>query len=200
MYGLNSSCIALTAYNLILSFVFAASLEAAGLKEPEQKIGALEQENSRLRQELNMEKEASKLLGQKLLKAYEEKVVLEHELKDKEKKIEMLEEDLAGIRKLMEKEIASYKKKLHNFHTEAKQFPGESPITGKISSVSKKFKFVIIEFGDTSAVKAGNVLSVFRGEKAVGKVEVNKIRKKGVSARIVETAPGEEIKEGDNVR
>ena len=59
-----------------------------------------------------MEEEASRLLGQKVIKAYEEIVILKDKLKDKEKEIKRLEKELAAVRKLMEKEVASYQRKL----------------------------------------------------------------------------------------
>lgn len=73
---------------------------------------AEEGEVFRLRQELVMEREASKLLSQKLLKAYEEKTILENELKEKEERIKGLEAELASVRKLMENEVLSYRKKV----------------------------------------------------------------------------------------
>lgn len=91
---------------------FIHSIEAADTKNLENRIKELESENFRLRQEGAMEAEAAKLLGQKLLKAYEEKVVIENELKEAKDKIKDLEEELAGVRKLMEKEVLSYRKKI----------------------------------------------------------------------------------------
>jgi chromosome segregation ATPase len=67
---------------------------------------------SHLRHKLAMEEEASKLLAKKLLSAYEEKAVLEKELKDKEKELKALEKELAGVRKMMEREIAAYRKRI----------------------------------------------------------------------------------------
>lgn len=65
-----------------------------------------------LRNELSMEKEASKVLSQKLLKSYEEKVILENQVEEKDVKIKDLEDELAKTRGLMESEVNSYRKKI----------------------------------------------------------------------------------------
>lgn len=96
----------------IIAVFFISTLEAADTKNFESRIKELENENSRLRQQLAMEEEASKLLGQKLLKAYEEKVVIENEFKEAKNKIKNLEGESAGVRKLMENEVLGYRKKL----------------------------------------------------------------------------------------
>lgn len=65
-----------------------------------------------LKNELSLEKEASKVLSQKLLKSYEEKVILENQVEEKDRKIKDLEDELAKTRGLMESEVNSYRKKI----------------------------------------------------------------------------------------
>lgn len=96
----------------IIAVFFISTLEAADTKNFENRIKELENENFRLCQQLAMEAEASKFLGQKLLKAYEEKVVIENEFKEAKAKIKNLEGESAGVRKLMENEVLGYRKKL----------------------------------------------------------------------------------------
>ena len=189
-----------------------------------------------------MEEEASRLLGQKVLKAYEEKVILENKFKDKEEKIKGLEKELAAVRKLMEKEVASYQRKLQILYkksgfkayietleeekraleeklahaakqplptgkvltggavSKGKVLTGGAVSKGKVVSVSKKFKFIIIEFEDTAAIDIGRIFLVFRGEKKISEVKVIKIKKRYVFSDIVNTITDEEIKVGDVIR
>jgi len=245
-------------FKYLVFILLATSLEAASIKEVENKIDVLEEKNAYLRQELAMEEEASRLLGQKLLKAYEEKVVVEDRLKEREKEIKRLEKELTSVRKMMEKEVASYRKKLASLYkkssfkayiksleeekkelqkklalkekeverafaaiailneelaskgkiTARDKSPVTKPVgeaiprisTRKILSISKKYNFVIIGCEDTDAIDIGKVFSVFRGNKKIGEVKVNKMRNKYVFAGILNTVPGEEIKEGDTAR
>ena len=221
------------AWQSILLFLLVVSPLAAD---------SLKDENFRLRQEIAMEEEASRLLGQKVLKAYEEKVILENKFKDKEEKIKGLEKELAAVRKLMEKEVASYQRKLQILYkksgfkayietleeekraleeklahaakqplptgkvltggavSKGKVLTGGAVSKGKVVSVSKKFKFIIIEFEDTAAIDIGRIFLVFRGEKKISEVKVIKIKKRYVFSDIVNTITDEEIKVGDVIR
>ena len=117
---------------LLLLLLLTTSLQAAGrkpvkidyakqAKELEQKIDVLERENARMNNELAAEAETSRVLAQKIIDAHEESAALKNELKEKEEKIISLENELSGVRNLMEEEIASHREEIKALQEEIRK-------------------------------------------------------------------------------
>ncbi len=75
-----------------------------------------------------------------------------------------------------------------------------TPIKAKVVGVNNEVDLVLLSQGSDSKVKPGYQFIVFRGDKYIGKVEVEKVLPRMSSARILRDRlkQGENIKEGDD--
>ncbi|MDP2941201.1 MAG: hypothetical protein Q8N85_02975 [Candidatus Omnitrophota bacterium] len=73
-----------------------------------------------------------------------------------------------------------------------------APLKGKILAINKDSNFVIIDLGEDKGVKSGNLLQVYRDQKAVADIEVIQTRKDIAACDIKKEK--EPIKIGDAVR
>lgn len=72
------------------------------------------------------------------------------------------------------------------------------PLEGKILTVNKENNFVVVDLGEDSGLKLGDVFGVYREDKAIATIEVIQIRKAIAACNIkTETMP---VKVGDTVR
>lgn len=73
-------------------------------------------------------------------------------------------------------------------------------LTGKVIAFDKENTFVVIDLGSKDNLKLGDVLSVYRDDKFIGKVQVEKVEEKTSAAVILTPWRNVEYKESDAVR
>ncbi len=79
--------------------------------------------------------------------------------------------------------------------------PGAKTLEGKVLVVNREYDFVVISLGSKDAVKKGTRFAVWRGDKQVMSIEVDKLYDNMSAANMLEEEKkGWEIKEGDAVR
>ncbi|MBI4743340.1 MAG: hypothetical protein HY776_00670 [Actinobacteria bacterium] len=73
-------------------------------------------------------------------------------------------------------------------------------LTGKVLVFDKEHVFVVINLGSKNNLKLGNILSVYRDDKFIGRVQVEKIEEKTSAAVILTPWKNVEFKESDVVK
>jgi polynucleotide 5'-kinase involved in rRNA processing len=73
-------------------------------------------------------------------------------------------------------------------------------LTGKVLSLDKERGFIVVDLGNDNNLKLGDVLSVYRDDKFIGKAQVEKIEEKTSAAVILTPWKEAEFKESDVVK
>lgn len=73
-------------------------------------------------------------------------------------------------------------------------------LTGRVVSVNRQNKFVIIDLGQKQGVQPGNTLGVYRDDTYIATIEILQLRKEISAADIREVASGKDIEAGDIVK
>lgn len=79
-------------------------------------------------------------------------------------------------------------------------FPPPPPIRGKVAGVDASVQpsLVLLTVGADDGVKRGYTFTVYRGSQFVGKVLVSRLMADSCGCRVLFTAPGQSIQQGDN--
>lgn len=80
------------------------------------------------------------------------------------------------------------------------KLPEEVSMQGQVLVVNKEFAFVVVNIGEKDGIKGAEILEVYRGNKLLGRVQVERIYDTMSSAVILLEFTKDEIKEGDIVR
>ena len=141
---------------------------------------------------------------------------LETDLKNKKSKITSLgnekEEIAAKLSRLgqernkLEEQIAELENKISKFPDIETIDLGKISVTamqnikGDVMAVNKEFGFVIINLGAKDKIARGTILFVYRGDKLVTKVEIDRIYEDMCSANILADWKKLKLKVGDSVK
>ena len=146
----------------------------------------------------------------------EKSLTLKKELEDKEQQIKVtldrLEREITA-RKKAEAQLMITLKEKENLEVKVKNLkeaptielekivikPG-SVITGKITMVNKEYAFVVVNLGTQHNLKAGDILSVYRNDEFIGKVQIERAEGKMSAAAVLPDWQNVEFKESDIVK
>ena len=146
----------------------------------------------------------------------EKSLTLKKELEDKEQQIkttlDRLEREIVA-RKKAEAQLMITLKEKENLEVKVKDLkeaptielekivikPG-SVITGKITMVNKEYAFVVVNLGTQHNIKLGDILSVYRNDEFIGKVQIERAEEKMSAAAILPEWQSVEFKENDVVK
>lgn len=73
-------------------------------------------------------------------------------------------------------------------------------LTGKVLAVNEAYDFIIVDLGRANDMTIGDILSVYRNDGLIGRVQVEKVEEKNSAAAILPEWQGVEFKENDEVR
>lgn len=73
-------------------------------------------------------------------------------------------------------------------------------LIGKVLTFDKEHAFVAVDLGSGNNLKLGDILSVYRNAKFIGKVQVEKVEEKSAAASILSPWKNVEFKESDLVK
>lgn len=118
--------------------------------------------------------------------------------------------ELADVKKNLaelEKQYVDRMKDLQALQEQIKGLPpevkldtiGARPVDGVVQAVSAKMNLLIISVGKDEGVAVGNEMTVYRGDKFVGKVVVEKVDRDWSSAKSLEEFEQDHIQVGDKV-
>ena len=73
-------------------------------------------------------------------------------------------------------------------------------LVGKVLAFDKDHAFVVVDLGSGNNLKLGDILSAYRNDKFIGKVQVEKVEEKSAAAAILSPWKNVEFKESDVVK
>jgi hypothetical protein len=82
---------------------------------------------------------------------------------------------------------------------EAAKAKSGAPLEGKVLVVNKDYNFAVISLGNKDGVKVGDVFSIYRKDKLVGDVKVEKVHDSMAAAGFVSSEIKDKVGEGDKV-
>lgn len=160
---------------------------------------------------------AKKIVEETLVAEKEKGLALEKELQDKKRQIKYTVEKLRkqiSARQEAEAQLIMTMKEKRILETKLRKFTAAfktveldrivikpvSTLAGKVLVVDKKFAFIVVDLGRANNLKLGDILSVYRNDKFIGRVEVEKVEEEISAAAILPTWQDVEFKENDEVR
>ena len=160
-----------------------------------------------------------------LSRTVEAKKVVENNLADAKKEIISKDEQIKLTLDKLEKEISARKeaetqllavtKEKQALETKVEELTAALPknivlekivikttheLTGKVLAFDKEHVFVVVDLGSGNNLKLGDILSVYRNDKFIGKVQVEKVEEKSAAAAILSPWKNVEFKENDVVK
>jgi len=103
-------------------------------------------------------------------------------------------------KKVLEEKIAEIAARSPNIELEKIVIKTGSKLTGKVLALDKEHNFVVIDLGSESNLELGDILSVYRNEQFIAKVQIEKIEEKTSATVILPEWQNAEIKENDVVK
>jgi len=191
------------AWTGIIMFLLFTSVSFYILKEQERKLRVFTQDK------LITTLEETYLLQSRLMDITNVKNTLEIELNKKAQEIQMLvgelrEEKIA--RSNVESRLVAVMKEdkdlKANFPKARKSVKLDKIVVrkeGKISKISRNNSFKV-NLGSNDNLKKGDILSIYRDNKFIGKAEISKVKRKSATASILPDWHGVEFKKKDGVR
>ncbi len=173
------------------------------------------------------EKEKSLRIAKELelQQTVEAKKVVENNLADTKKEIISKDEQIKLTLDKLEKEISARKeaetqllvvtKEKQALETKVEEITAALPgkielekivikttheLIGKVLAFDKEHAFVVVDLGSGNNLKLGDILSVYRNDKFIGKVQVEKVEEKSAAADILSPWKNVEFKENDAVK
>ncbi len=203
-----------------LVVLLIASITFYFLKEKEKKlrIATQDQLTQTIEEKKSVENKLTEIVLVKeqvegeLVSEKEKSSTLKKELDDKEQHIkttlDRLEREIMARKKveaqlmiaLKEKENLEAKVRNPTIELEKIVIKPGSVTTGKVIMVNKDYAFVVVNLGSTHNIKVGDILSVYRNDEFIGKVQIEKAEEKMSAASILSDWQNVEFKENDVVK
>lgn len=161
--------------------------------------------------ELQQTVEAKKVVENNLVDAKKEIVVKDEQIK---LSLDKLEKEITA-RKEAETQLLSVTKEKQVLEARVKELTAALPrqielekiviksthdLIGKVLTFDKEHAFVVVDLGSGNNLKLGDILSVYRNDKFIGKVQVEKVEEKSAAAAILSPWKNVEFKESDVVK
>lgn len=161
--------------------------------------------------ELQQTVEAKKVVENKLVDAKKEIVAKDEQIK---LTLDKLEKEITA-RKEAETQLLSVTKEKQALEEKVEKLTAVLPknielekivikssreLAGKILAIDKEHGFVVTDLGNENNLKLGDVLSVYRDGKFIGRVQVEKVEEKSSAAAVVSPWKNVEFKENDVVK
>lgn len=197
----------------IIVFVLGTSIIFYILKVEEGKLRVFTQ------QQLAETIEKKRAVTERLIETISAKKLTEEELKERERQLELaltkVEQEIAARREVEARMIMALeenrvlKKKMRGYVSllrkgiELEEIVVVKKVTrpdGKVLTVNKEHGFIVVDLGRQDDVKLGDTLSVYRGDKFIGTVRVEKIKQETCAASILPTWRNIEFREDDEVK
>ena len=207
-----------------LVVLLIASISFYVIKEKERKLRIYTQqqltqtveEKKKVENKLTETVKAKEQVEGELASEKEKSLTLKKELDDKEQQIKItldrLEREITA-RKKAEAQLMITLKEKENLETKVRNLkeaptvelekivikPG-SVTTGKITMVNKEYAFIVVNLGSQHNIKVGDILSVYRNDEFIGKVQIERAEEKMSAASILPDWQNVEFKENDVVK
>lgn len=157
------------------------------------------------------------MLSEELTAEKEKTLALEKEVEEKEHQIELalekLEKEIAARREagaqliiamkekgILETKVRELTKATKTVELEKIVVKTTPRLIGKVLTVNKEYSFVVVNLGRENKLKLGDVLSVYRNDEFIGRVQVEKVEEMVCAAAILPEWQDREFRENDEVR
>jgi len=117
--------------------------------------------------------------------------------RDVEAQLVLVTKEKIGLEAKVEELTAALPK---NIELEKIVVKSTQELTGKVLSLDREHGFIVVDLGNDNNLKLGDVLSVYRDNKFIGKAQVEKIEEKSSAAVILSDWQNTEFKENDTVK
>ena len=117
--------------------------------------------------------------------------------RDVEAQLVLVTKEKIGLEAKVEELTAALPK---NIELEKIVVKSTQELTGKVLSLDREHGFIVVDLGNDNNLKLGDVLSVYRDNQFIGKVQVEKIEEKSSAAVILSDWQNTEFKENDTVK
>ncbi len=184
----------------------------------EAKVSDLSNQAKTLADQLATEKRARELLTSEMAKVRDEttnlkgrldterkeKLTLTEDLAKAKQSYQALSNELTTLRQAKEALEKRVKEMLSARAKEAEQIvvkpPEKKALEGKVLVVNREFGFAVMNLGSKDGIASGTIFSVWKQDKEVGKVQVERIYENMSAANIIGEPQKGQIQEGDSVR
>ncbi len=207
-----------------ITILLISSITFYTLKEKEKKLRIYTQkqltqtieEKKKVENKLVETAKAKEAVEVELVSEKGKSLTLKKELEDKEQQIratlDRLEQEIAGRKKaeaqliiaLKGKDILEAKlnnlKEAHTIELEKIVIKPGSVTTGKVIMVNKEYAFVVVNLGIQHNINVGDILSVYRNDEFIGKVQIEKAEEKISAAAILPNWQNAEFRQDDLVK
>jgi len=160
---------------------------------------------------------AKGMVQEELAVEKERALALEKELEDKERQtgltLEKLEKEIAArqeaearlviamkAKRILETKVRKFAKAPQVFELEKIVVKPTPVLAGKILEVNDEYGFVVVDLGKDDNINLGDILSVYRNDKFIGRAQVEKVKEEISAAAILPDWQDREFKEEDEAR
>lgn len=140
----------------------------------QQQLGAQRETAAKLTETIGQKDSEIKTIAQKLDKAVEERRETETQL------VALMQE-----KRILEARIAKTETGAAPVELEKVIVKAQSALKGKVLTVNKEQKFVVVSIGKQNKLNLGDILSIYRGEEFIGRVQIEKMEEKIAAAAIL---------------
>jgi len=167
------------------------------LQELKENLKAKEEKETGLQQEIERAQKEIKRLQAKLKNTEEEKTELENKIKN----LESMQQEKVELGEIVVEQktpvAGEIKPATKKEEKTKKLFPNRASLEGNVLVVNKDYNFVVINLGKQDGVALNDVFSIYRNEKYLGDVKVEKLHDSMCAAGFVSAGLKEKISEGD---
>jgi chromosome segregation ATPase len=200
-----------TAYNEKLANSLSEDLvrEKNDKAELSEQLNKVSDDNRQMRARIKDLEETKTTLYRKIDNIEQERLALRNKLGETEGALTERVNEIVKVKRNLDKfqsnEVAnvvpgSRTVELSPIIVRGKQDAEKPALTGRILSINRENKFVIIDLSSNSGLKLNDRFNVYRDGKYIGSIEVIQMRKDISAADIKETSAGEDIKIGDIIK
>lgn len=160
---------------------------------------------------------AKEIIEEELVAERERTLVLEKEVQEKEAQIKLtldkLQTEITARRKAetqliivmrakrgLEVRLSKFAKRPKTIELEKILIKPASVLVGNVLAVNKEYGFIVVDLGRANNLKLGDVLSVYRDDEFIGRVQVERVEERICAVTILPDWQDVEFKEYDKVR
>lgn len=159
-------------------------------------LNRLSKEATQLKSQLEDEQQEKEEVSQELAKAKQSYQALSAELTTLRQAKEALEK---RVKEMLAARTQEAERIVVTPPALAGKSSGGGP-EGKVLVVNREFNFVVVNLGSKDGIKTGSSLSILRGDKAIGRADVERVYENMSAATVIQEEQKGKIQEGDSVR
>lgn len=183
------------------------------VRENENLISGLNDKLAEVLQTKELLTQEKETLGNEAIRLKQEKEAVDNALNNKLKELSQLQERLDAVvsekseleKKMAEsssvKPVSEQLEKIVVSNQDAPKEEVQKPaLSANVLLINKEYSFLVLNVGNQSGVEAGNIFEVFKEDKSLGSVQVEKVHDSMSAANFLEGFKRDEVSEGDSAK